>query len=71
LSHINVAIFNIIGIPPLAPFLAPTLLDYTQRDYTFNSNKAFVDFGYKPLFTVEEAIRRRVELYKSEKKNLK
>ena len=68
LAYINITIFNLIGIPPLAPFLAPSLLDYTQRTYTFNSNKAFVDFGYKPVYSVEEAIRRRVEVYKKDKK---
>jgi nucleoside-diphosphate-sugar epimerase len=37
---------------------------YTSLDYTFGSDKAARDFGFKPKYSQEEAMRRTVEYYR-------
>jgi nucleoside-diphosphate-sugar epimerase len=37
---------------------------YTCTEYTFNSDKAARDFGFKPKYSPEEALRRTIEFYK-------
>lgn len=61
LAGFNVAWFSVFGVPILPPFLSPSLLDYTQRSYTYSSQKAKTDFGYTPVMTVREAIAKLVK----------
>ena len=58
LAYVNVAVHLLLGVAVLPPFLAPALVDWTQRTYTFCSGRAGRDFGYAPRETVAEAIRR-------------
>lgn len=68
LSHVNIGVYNLLGVIPLSPFLSPSLLTYTQRTYTFSSAKAQKDFGYAPKTTITEAIQQLVKEYQDEKK---
>lgn len=36
---------------------------YTCNEYTFNSENAVKDFGFKPRYSKEDAFRRTVEFY--------
>ena len=56
ICHLNVVAHFLTGVVPLPPAMLPSLLLYCQRDYTCSYAKAERDFGYKPLFTVREAI---------------
>lgn len=68
LAYINVAIFQVFGVVPFNKALIPILLSYTQRSYTFCSDKAGRDFGYKPLLSVREAIAAIVLRYQQQQK---
>jgi nucleoside-diphosphate-sugar epimerase len=37
---------------------------YTCTDFTFTAEKAIRDFGYRPRYSEEEAVRKTVEFYK-------
>ncbi len=44
----------------LPPFFAPSLVDFTQRTYTFCSDRAEQDFGYALTESVYDSIKRLV-----------
>ena len=58
LGYANVAIYNLVGITVFPPSLAPSLVDWTQRTYTFSSDRANRDFGYVPKEKLADAIKR-------------
>ena len=60
MAYLNLAIYTLIGVPILPPFLAPSLVDFTQRTYTFCSDRAAQDFGYVPTESVADSIKRLV-----------
>ena len=68
-AYINLMIFQVFGVVPFNKSLVPILISYTQRSYTFCSDKACRDFGYKPLFSVQEAIAAIVLRYKRQQAN--
>jgi nucleoside-diphosphate-sugar epimerase len=60
MAYLNLAVYTLIGAPILPPFLAPSLVDFTQRTYTFCSDRAARDFGYAPAESVADSIKRLV-----------
>ncbi len=60
LARLNLAAYAVLGAPLLPPFLAPSLIDFTQRTYTFSSARAARDFGHAPAESVAAAIARLV-----------
>ena len=58
LGYANLAIYILLGCTVFPPSLAPSLVDFTQRSYTFRSDRAARDFGYAPAETVLDAIKR-------------
>ena len=58
LGYANLAIYILLGCTVFPPSLAPSLVDFTQRSYTFRSDSATRDFGYAPAETVLDAIKR-------------
>ena len=58
LGYANLAIYILLGCTVFPPSLAPSLVDFTQRSYTFRSDRAARDFGYSPAETVLDAIKR-------------
>jgi sterol-4alpha-carboxylate 3-dehydrogenase (decarboxylating) len=61
LAYMNLGMYKLTGMTILPPSLAPSLIDFTQRTYTFRSDRAARDFGYTPSVSVSDAIRRIVE----------
>ncbi|KAF0701377.1 Aste57867_8079 [Aphanomyces stellatus] len=57
LCFVNDTIFQLSGVVVIDSYLTASLVDYTQRTYTFSSAKAKRDFGYVPLCSVKEKIR--------------
>ena len=43
---------------------------YTCTDFTFNSEKARIDFGFVPKYNAKEAFERTVRYYREEKENI-
>ena len=60
LCFLNDTWFSISGMILLSPSLTHSLIDYTQRSYTFSIDKAMRDFGYAPLYSVSEKIAQLV-----------
>eukprot|EP01038_Epipyxis_sp_PR26KG_P016626 gene16626-22718_t len=71
LAYINLLIYNLTGYVALAPSLAPSLLQFTQKTYTFNSNKAKEHFGYVPILSVKDSILKIVQDYQANISNNK
>ena len=60
LGYANLAIYILLGCTVFPPSLALSLslVDFTQRSYTFRSDRAARDFGYAQAETVLDAIKR-------------
>ena len=67
LARFNDAVFRLSGWIPLSPSLTLSLVDYTQRSYTFSIDKAKRDLNYQPKFTPSSKIRALVEEEKASK----
>ena len=73
-SHVHLAYamgamaeFSALLIRPLKkinPKFSRFAVTYTCSDFTFSSDKAVKDFGFKPKYSEAEAFRRTVEYYK-------
>jgi len=61
LAHFNETVYNLFGVILLSAGFSPSLIQYTQRSYTFNSDKARRDFGYVPVISVADAIKQIVD----------
>jgi nucleoside-diphosphate-sugar epimerase len=60
--------FSALLISPfkkITPKFSRFAVTYTCSDFTFSSDKAVKDFGFKPKYSGEEAFRRTVEYYRS------
>jgi sterol-4alpha-carboxylate 3-dehydrogenase (decarboxylating) len=66
LTHINLFCYNFFGGTPFPRELAPSLVQYTQRSFTFRYDKATKYFGYKRILTVEESIKQLLKRYEAE-----
>ncbi|KAF0701393.1 Aste57867_8095 [Aphanomyces stellatus] len=60
LCFVNDTIFQLSGVVVIDSYLTASLVDYTQRTWTFSSAKAKRDFGYVPLCSIQEKIRELV-----------
>ena len=60
LCFLNDVWFSISGMILMSPALTHSLIDYTQRSYTFSIEKAKRDLGYAPLYSVSEKIAQLV-----------
>lgn len=49
------------------PKLSRFAVEYTCSDFTFSSERAKRDFGYVPKYTEEEAIRRSIRFYETQR----
>jgi nucleoside-diphosphate-sugar epimerase len=58
LGYVNLGIYTLTGFIVFPPSLAPSLVDWTQRTYTFSSDRAKRDFGYEPKEKLADAIKR-------------
>lgn len=65
LSFINSTFCLFTGMPLMSPGLSHVSIQYTQRTYLFNTDKANRDFNYVPLLSVEEGVKQAVEFYQS------
>jgi len=61
LAYVNETVYSLFGVILLSAGFSPSLIQYTQRSYTFCSDKARRDFGYVPIISVVDAIKRIVQ----------
>lgn len=61
LCYVNDSFYALSGITLMNPSITYTLVDYTQRSYSFSIDKAKRDLEYVPLMTVEEKIAQLVK----------
>jgi sterol-4alpha-carboxylate 3-dehydrogenase (decarboxylating) len=52
------------------PKMSRFAVTYTCTDFTFNSEKARIDFGFVPKYNAKEAFERTVRYYREEKENI-
>eukprot|EP00127_Corallochytrium_limacisporum_P001640 Clim_evm9s73 gene=Clim_evmTU9s73 len=65
LALFNEWCYALTSIIPLGPELTLMAIDFTQRTYWFNTDKARKLLGYKPLYTTDEGIKRTREVYEA------